>query len=109
MENMLRHNIMLFPSGNNKMVLVTIVDSDFIKSLLPEDRQKDNISFTMATTRVNIGDELTMKIDTANVLEGEEWAKKCEVDQLAGMGISGIITSPVWFCQKIRDAFNGLF
>ena len=107
MEHMLHHNVMLFPSGS-KMVIVAIVDAGFINSQLPEDQDKGRISFAMGTTRTNIGGELIMQINPKQIVDGEEWGKKCNEGSLNGRAISGILTSPVWFCRKIVDQFAGL-
>ena len=107
MNEMLHSNIMLFPSGN-KMMLVTIVDADYITAQLPEEHRKDNIAFAMAITRVGIDGRISISIDPQTTIEGEAWGEKCNDPDLAGRSISGIITSPVWFCKKITDFFNGL-
>lgn len=109
MEDMLKHNIMLFPSRDNHMVLVSIVDSDFIISALNKDYNIDNISFADATTRIDSGGKITITIDPSSQVTGKEWGDKCGMDQfLEGHSITTLIMSPIWFCQRVKYYLKGL-
>ena len=98
------HNVLLQPMGD-KVLIVTIVDKDaFGDIILP------NQSFALGTTSTNIysGMQPSIKLDITKLQDADEWCEKQTGRPARGMGISGLLTEPIWFCQRVKNLFEKL-
>ncbi len=106
MSTTIQHNVFLQKSENGKIIMVTILDEDVFEKpeLIPSQ------AFVMATTTANIysGMNPAVKLDMKTIVDADYWCEQQTGSPARGLGISGIITSPVWFCKKVKNFMNDL-
>lgn len=109
MKKLRKHNVMLFPSGKDKMLVTTIMDREFFDKFI-EESERDKIHFVVGTSRNPIMSNFnpTTNLDMGTIIEGREWGDKCGVDHADGHSISTLLMSPVWFCEESDDPFENL-
>lgn len=89
----------------DKVAVVAILDKEAFNGV-----ELPNQAFVMATTTTNVmtGMQPSMRLDMNHLIDADKWCTEQTGRGSKGMGISGIITSPVWFCQKVGNFLKGL-
>ncbi len=101
-----KHNVYLQDAGDGKVVILCVVDKEAL-GLLEIPSQ----AFCMATTMINAytGLNPSVQLNIRELMPADEWGKTCgDEDIMQGRGVSGILKSAVWFCQRVADPFFGL-
>lgn len=79
-------------SVNGKMILVAVVDDDMLGENLPTIFEVQ--AYKMAAN-IYIGTYPQIKINTETI--------KDRTEELAGLGINGVITEEMWYCKSKDD------
>lgn len=79
-------------SSNNKIILVAVVDDDFLGEEVPEQFELQGIKTPQT---IYTGTYPTLRLNTSQIKDVHE--------QFRGSGISGVLTENDWYCVKRKD------
>ena len=86
-----------------KVIVCTILNADAFNL---DDNESD--VFFIASTESNLytGNKPTITIEPRSKLQSEEYTKAGNCESTIGNGISGILTSPLWFIKKTKSVLE---
>lgn len=101
--SMIEHPVFARPVGDDKIMLVTIVDKDTLPAV------KDDC-FIFATTGTNLytGKHPSMTLNMDLVIDSKEYTEKVDVEDTHGMSPNCILTGTYWFIRKFKSLIEQL-
>jgi hypothetical protein len=99
--------VYLQEQGDGKYILTTVVTKE---ALGLDDIPPQAIVTGMVMRNPYTGFNASLQLNREQIMPVDDYVKTVMQSNFSckGMGLNGIMTALMWFCQKVKDPFHGL-